>query len=371
MKRRILSLLLMIPALAQANWNPPLAPSGTFPACKTNTVAPLTAAFPSSASASNWQFYACASGAKYLAITVRKIVLIGEDGSRITALDKMNDAGLQPVDIIASPLDLLKDVDTKTLVNANFSIDKIELTFDHVIQANSLGKIRDEKGEVLQCGTTSRVFSGGMANTKDSPIGTQGGTTNGKPSFFYQKHGVTNPSAGSFGNTQGRSWIAINTFNLLPPGFTTDAYSFYWDESSNTRYDSIYSTAISATLDSDRSRTVKWVSIKAVDSAGNPSGYKTSIGDYSTKYIVNTMQFRTPLKLSSKSKFNIDLNLDLSQMFGWAFYYTTNSGVSISSTPNISPTSGNGNTPTYTNDCINLFIGPMLLNVKRSAVKDD
>jgi hypothetical protein len=361
----------MIPSLAQATWNPALAPSGTFPACKTNTVAPLTAAFPNSSSPSNWQFYACSSGAKYLAITVRKIVLIGTNGATIVALDKMNDTSLQSVDIIASPFDLLKDIDTRTLINGSFTIDKIELTFDHVIQANSLGKIRDERGEVLQCGTTSKVFSGGVANTQASPIGTQGGTTNGKPSFFYQKHGLTNSSAGSFGNTQGRSWIAINTFNLLPPGFATDAYSFYLDESSNTQYDSLYSSAISANLDSNRSSTVKWVSIKAVDSAGNPSGFKTSIGNYSTKYIVNTMQLRTPLRLSSKSKFNIDLNLDLSQMFGWAFYYTTNSGGSISSTPNVAPTAGNGNTPTYTNDCLNLFIGPMLLNVKRSAVKDD
>lgn len=370
-KIKYLPLLLMLPGLSQAGWNPPLAANGVFPACSTNTLAPLTAQYPNVTTPSTWQFYACGSGAKYLAITVRKIRLIGVDGSVITALDKTVDTAIQPVDIVAQPLDLLKDVDTSTLTNGSFTIDKIELTFDSVIQANSLAKFRDQNSEVLQCGTTSRVFSGGaFDNTKASPIGSQGGSANGKPGVFYQKHGISNSSATGYGNTQGRSWLSINTFNLLPPGFTTDTYSFYMDGSGNVST-GLYSSAISATLDAVSSPSVKWVSIKAVDINGSPSGYVQADGNYNTKYVVNTMQLRSPLKISAKSKFNIDLNLDLSKMFGWAFYYTTSGAGNIAAEPNQLPNSGNGNSYVYTNDCLNLFIGPMLLKVKKSAIKDN
>lgn len=370
-KIKYLPLLLMLPGLSQAGWNPPLAASGVFPACSTNTLAPLSASYPNQTTPSSWQFYACGSGAKYLAITVRKIRLIGIDGSIITALDKTGDMTIQPVDIVAQPLDLLKDVDTSTLTNGSFTIDKIELTFDNVIQANSLAKFKDENNEVLQCGTTSRVFSGGsFDNTKASPIGSQGGTANGKPHVFYQKHGVSNSSASAYGNTQGRSWLSINTFNLLPPGFSTDAYSFYTDNT-NTTYTGLYSSAISATLSQANSPSVKWVSLKAVDVNGNPSGFFQADNNYNTKYVVNTMQLRNPLKISAKSKFNIDLNLDLSMMFGWAFYFTTNGAANIDATPNQLPNSGNGNNYVYTNDCLNLFIGPMLLKVKKSAIKEN
>jgi hypothetical protein len=80
---------------------------------------------------------------------------------------------------------------------------------------------------------------------------------------------------------------------------------------------------------------------------------------YTAKYLVNTLKLRTPITLSNTSKFNFDLKLDISKMFGWAMYYDTGSNTPPSN-------------PTHDHDCQQLIMGPVLLNVtKTKLVKKD
>jgi len=362
----------------QTSWNPTIAASGVLPACSTNQLTPIAIIFPTSvnnyttitSSGTPWQFYSCYTGAKSLKMTPRKIRLIASDGSTvITPYDKTNDSSVDPVDVIANQLDILKDVSTSDFVNGSFTIDTIELTFDNVLQANALANFTDELGNKLTCGTSSKVFSSSsVQNTKASPIGLEMGTMNGRPMSFYQKHSVS--GLNTYGNTQGASWFAVNAIPAVPSGFTVDANTYFFDGTNKT-YGG-YATAFSGDLEKSTSPSVKSVAMKLTDVDGNNPGYISSLGGYSTKYIVASMKLRNPLKIKSNSKFNIDISLDISKMFAWGFYYSTavSSGVTPTITSDNSYSRVSSGASSITNDCQNMVIGPMLLKIKKIAVKD-
>lgn len=358
MKKIILPILLTLVFFAQvanATDNPNYAAVGTFPACSSGTVVPLRIPDPNNQGRYlSWQFLTCYTGARSLEMGVRKVRLIDTNGNAVTVFNDTS-ASITPVDIIANPVNILQNANTAALFASNFQLDTIELTFDNVIHANAVARFTDDRGTQRVCGTTSSsmAYSWG-ANTKTNPFTNDGGTMNGRPMILYQKN---DPSST---NVQGAQWLQIVSIPFAPSGFTVDSNTFF--KYGGTTYTSAYANSISSILDSTVSPSIQRVSMSVVDENLALAGYDNSVvtnNGYTAKYIVNTLKLRNPITLSNTSKFNFDLKLDLSKMFGWAMYYDTGSA-----TPPANPM--------HDHDCQQLIMGPILLNVsKTKLVKKD
>ena len=342
--------------LVTATDNPNYAAAGTFPACSSGTVVPLRIPDPNHfGQYLSWQFLTCYTGAKSLEMGVRKVRLIDTAGNAVTVYNDTR-VSITPVDLIANPFNILQNADTKSLFSSNFQLDTIELTFDNVIHANAVARFTDDHGTQRVCGTTSSAFNYSWgANTQASPLTNDGGTMNGRPMILYQKNDPYSTTV------QGPEWLEIVSLPFAPSGFTVDSNAFY--KYGGTTYTSAYANSISSILDATVSPSIQKVSLSVVDENFALAGYDNSVltnNGYTGKYLVNTLKLRNPIVLSNTSKFNFDLKLDLSKMFGWAMYYDTGSA-----TPPANPT--------HDHDCQQLIMGPILLNVTKTklAKKDD
>lgn len=335
--------------------SPNYAAAGTFPACSSGTVVPLRIPDPNNhGNYLSWQFLTCYTGASSLKMGVCKVRLIDTSGNAVTVYNNTS-ASITPVDIIANPFNILQNANTASLFASNFQLDTIELTFDNVIQANAIARFTDDAGNRRVCSTTSSSLSYSWgANTQANPFTNDGGTINGRPMILYQK----NDSSST--NVQGPQWLQIVSLPFAPSGFTVDSNTFY--KYGGTSYTSAYANAISSVLDVAVSPSIQKVSLSVVDENSALAGYDNNVvtnNGYTAKYLVNTLKLRTPITLSNTSKFNFDLKLDISKMFGWAMYYDTGSNTPPSN-------------PTHDHDCQQLIMGPVLLNVtKTKLVKKD
>ncbi|MBU3596023.1 hypothetical protein ICN10_06360 [Polynucleobacter sp. 86C-FISCH] len=323
-----------------------LVTDGTLPLCKTEEgkVTENSMAYTSNGVAPTWKFYSCYGGPRSFKAAVKTIVFIGSNGQRITVFDSGSNA-LNYVDLVTTQLDLVSNGQIAEITSAGtFTLQSVELLMDNRFEMNARATYNDGVNGARSCGTSSsRGF------TYSSPMNNGAGTINGKPHDFWHSLG------GYSSNVQGSVWTKIESFPFVPPGFTST--NSYWTDSNGNRISFGYSNAIEGDISESDSRWVKKVKMEVLDSSSSLAGYAFG-GNSNAQDIRSTITLRTPLTLKARNKFNLDLKLNLSKMLAWSFFYKTSN-----ETPHHDLSIGNS--------CQNLIIGPILLDIKKVAIKND
>lgn len=334
---------------------------GSLPLCTSGKVAQMTTGAVNSNPASPWTFYSCFGGPKALNAGIKSVTFIDALGNRLNVYSATIGSEADYVDIVAKPIDIFKDKTLSSLVPASgFTIASIEMITDNKFKINGKASLTDSYGHgysgARTCGTAASAVNNTF--TYASPLYNGQGTANGHPMHFYQKNSL-NPNAldsGSNPVTQSPVWFRVDALPFVPVGYTVNAKMWYMD--SGVRRDGMYSSDVSGTLSTADSANVSSVRMQLLDASNNLAGYDWSLGGATTTQIKFTNTLRNPLTIKPTSKFNIDMKLDLSKMLAWAFYYTTNPSAS-----------GPGvDTP---NSCQALYVGPMIMDIKKAAKKDD
>lgn len=334
---------------------------GSLPLCKSGNVAQMTTGAVNSNPASPWTFYSCFGGPKSLHAGIKSVTFINAAGTRLNIYSANISSESDYVDVVAQPIDIFKDKALSSLVpSGGFTIAAIEMVTDNKFKINGKASLTDNYGNGYTgariCGTAASAT--GNTFTYLSPVYNGQGTVNGHPMHFYHKNSLNPNALDNQSNpvTQGPVWFRVDALPFVPVGYTVNAKMWYMD--SGARRDGMYSSDVSGTLSANDSANVSSVRMQLVDSSGNLAGYDWSLGGATTTQIKFTNTLRTPLTIKPTSKFNIDVKLDLSKMLAWAFYYTTNPAYMP---PRV-------DTP---GSCQSLFVGPIIMDIKKAAKKDD
>jgi len=333
---------------------------GSLPLCTSGKVAQMSTGAVNSNPTSPWTFYSCFGGPKSLNAGLKSITFIDASGVRLNVYSATVAAESDYVDIVAQPVDIFKDKSLTSLIpSAGFTIVAIEMVTDNKFKINGKASLTDSYGHgytgARVCGTAATASNNTF--TYSNPLYNGQGTMNGHPMHFYQKNSL-NPNAldnSSNAITQGPVWFRVDALPFVPVGYTVNAKMWYID--SGTRRDGMYSSDVTGTLLEKDYPYVSSVRMQLLDSSDNLAGYDWSLGGATTTKIKITNTLRTPLALKPTSKFNIDMKLDLSKMLAWAFYWTSN------------PVNGPG--VDSGQSCQALYVGPMILDIKKAAKKDD
>ena len=333
---------------------------GSLPLCTSGKVAQMTTGAVNSNPATPWTFYSCFGGPKSLNAGIKSITFIDATGTRLSVYSKTISTESDYVDIVAQPLDIFKDKALASLIpSGGFTVAAIEMVTDNKFKINGKASLTDNYGHSYTgarvCGTAASAS--GNTFTYSNPLYNGQGTMNGHPMHFYQKNSL-NPNAldnGSNPVTQNAVWFRVDALPFVPVGYTVNAKMWYVD--SGSRRDGMYSSDVTGTLLESDSPYVSTVRMQLMDGSDNLAGYDWSLGGATTTQIKITNTLRTPLVLKQTSKFNIDMKLDLSKMLAWAFYWTNN----VANGPGVD--SGLS--------CQALYVGPMILDIKKAAKKDD
>jgi hypothetical protein len=315
----------------------------------------------------SWQyFWNCYGGPQNLKGFIYSVTFIGSDGTRVNAYTASTQSPQQTdyTELVNSSIQLLNNTDASTLfTNGSFTLSSIEVVLSNIFSVKGQATLNDGYLSLASrtCGTASNSFSN---YSFSNPMLNSGGTFNGRPQQLYQ-----NPSPGSNNPSLSSVWWQLDSVPFLPPTATnivlstTNTYSGS-NNSNIVQTTGAYASQYTIPLTESDSAYLSSLTVKLVDANGNNGGWNYIVGGSSgntvnSTKIVATMNLRNPFTLTSKSKVNLNLKLDLSKFMGWSFY--ANVGNSGNITPGLQGATA----------CQNLTLGTLLMDIQKVAIKNN